>query len=509
LISKTISIYIRSLSSSRFDDAPKARGRQSRGGGGGGGGNGRGSTRAASPPSYTDSYYADDGGGGGIAVRLGALVAQARRADVRANIPAIFCVSGLSPVTRYVLRVEASNGDAVLPGHFRTLSPDPTALRIACFSCDKITVADHDRLWENLAARAERDEVDLFLHLGDQVYADSAYKVCAKVVKERGLDAARADREALVEHYRAIYRKTFTSPATARVYAAASHLMIWDDHELVNDWGTPDAHRDKSAGNVRYFLGGIARQAYCEYQKQLWDNVDTDELVRSGWDGTGTGAAAANGTGLDAHTHVYGTIGVLFLDLRGGRSFHHEPGFDMDFLGRAQWELIANALSNGGEFSACRAIIVASSIPLAYSSAIMSSAIGSTMPWVRDKMGFGLNRPEQSRLFAELQAWKDNMPGREIVAVAGDMHATCEGHVLRGGERLLTQVVCSPIANNPPQGFKFWWMRFMSARRLAFWGGQFTYRRTKEWDNARNYSILNVDTERRGGDLITWETIKG
>ena len=87
------------------------------------------------------------------------------------------------------------------------------------------------------------------------------------------------------------------------------------------------------------------------------------------------------------------------------------------------------------------------------------------------------------------------------------MHATCEGLVLRGGDPLLTQVVCSPIANRPPTGFKFWWMKFMSGRRLAFWGGEFTYRRTKEWVNKRNFTILRIDTERMKGNLIEWETI--
>ncbi len=46
--------------------------------------------------------------------------------------------------------------------------------------------------------------------------------------------------------------------------------------------------------------------------------------------------------------------------------------------------------------------------------------------------------------------------GREILALAGDMHASCEGHVTKGpgGAHLLTQVITSPIANRPPKGFK-------------------------------------------------------
>ena len=47
--------------------------------------------------------------------------------------------------------------------------------------------------------------------------------------------------------------------------------MLWDDHELRNDWGAFDKDRDPST--VNYQLGRAARRAYWYYQRQLWDDI--------------------------------------------------------------------------------------------------------------------------------------------------------------------------------------------------------------------------------------------
>ena len=49
--------------------------------------------------------------------------------------------------------------------------------------------------------------------------------------------------------------------------------MIWDDHEIRDDWGSRDERQDPGA---RRTIGRIARRVYREYQRQLW----TDETTR-------------------------------------------------------------------------------------------------------------------------------------------------------------------------------------------------------------------------------------
>ncbi len=80
---------------------------------------------------------------------------------------------------------------------------------------------------------------------------------------------------------------------------------------------------------MAYFLGNIARRAYYEYQKQLWEDISDDMETHL----------------VDSHVHVFGNIGVLFLDLRGGRSFHYDKNYSANFLGPAQWTMIDRALS--------------------------------------------------------------------------------------------------------------------------------------------------------------------
>ncbi len=134
---------------------------------------------------------------------------------------------------RYSAVFNAANGTD-LPATFMTHTEDPTHLRFAAFSCDKIKASNHDSHLANLLAAHKERPIDVFLHLGDQVYADDAYKDALKVVKKIGLRKARLEEEDnLVELYRKRYRETWNNKITRELLASGSHLMIWDDHELV------------------------------------------------------------------------------------------------------------------------------------------------------------------------------------------------------------------------------------------------------------------------------------
>lgn len=48
--------------------------------------------------------------------------------------------------------------------------------------------------------------------------------------------------------FQSYYRKTWTRPDVKRIMANCQHLMLWDDHELDNDWVRPNPCSETSLG---------------------------------------------------------------------------------------------------------------------------------------------------------------------------------------------------------------------------------------------------------------------
>jgi phosphodiesterase/alkaline phosphatase D-like protein len=81
----------------------------------------------------------------------------------------------------------------------------------------------------------DADRVDLIVRHGDQVYADDAFKASEKILKRHDIDDQKKN-ELILEAYKKIYRFTWNKDDVRRIYANCQHLMLWDDHELTNDW---------------------------------------------------------------------------------------------------------------------------------------------------------------------------------------------------------------------------------------------------------------------------------
>ncbi|MGB0536334.1 MAG: alkaline phosphatase D family protein [Alloalcanivorax venustensis] len=115
-------------------------------------------------------------------------------------------------------------------GHFRTAPASPRAPVSFLFGscCYRFVGLDHevedgraDRIFSRMADNAAASPTDFVLYGGDQVYADSTWKVAA----------ASSQRE-----YFDLYRQSFGQPNIRRLMANYNHHMILDDHEIENNW---------------------------------------------------------------------------------------------------------------------------------------------------------------------------------------------------------------------------------------------------------------------------------
>ena len=131
---------------------------------------------------------------------------------------------GLEPARWYWYRFTAL-GDRSAAGRTRTApAPDADAsLRFAIASCQRYD-AGHYAAWRQLAA----DAPDLVLFLGDYIYEYPSRT-----------DALRRHEGGLVttlEQYRARYATYKADPLLQAAHAAAPWLLVWDDHEVDNDY---------------------------------------------------------------------------------------------------------------------------------------------------------------------------------------------------------------------------------------------------------------------------------
>jgi alkaline phosphatase D len=94
-------------------------------------------------------------------------------------------------------------------------------------------------------------EPDFFIHLGDTIYAD------------------RNGTARLLPEFWAKYRGNRADPASQRLFASTSAYIIWDDHEVANDY------------EGFHPLGAIGRKAFFDYWPVRRNSGELDRLYRS------------------------------------------------------------------------------------------------------------------------------------------------------------------------------------------------------------------------------------
>jgi len=132
--------------------------------------------------------------------------------------------SGLEPGRTYWYRFEAL-GQRSASGCTRT-APAPDAavdLRFALASCQRFDHG-HYAAWRHVAG----SELDFVLFVGDYIYEYPSPPVAVRY-HEGG--AVRT-----LEQYRARYAQYKSDPALQAAHAAVPWLLVWDDHEVDNDY---------------------------------------------------------------------------------------------------------------------------------------------------------------------------------------------------------------------------------------------------------------------------------
>lgn len=379
-------------------------------------------------------------------------------------------------------RVWPEPGSPFPPGRIRTLPAGATRLRLALGSCRHPgSVRTHGQDALSAYARRLRGATEdawpsALLLVGDQVYADRPpEEVVAFARGRRDLDQPPHQEAADFEEYAMLYRHAWTGDEQVRwLLSTVPTLMIFDDHDIRDDWNTSYAWREAMRATPwwrRRIVGGLG--AYWVYQhlgNLTPDARAADPVYAAVREGAGDGGAVldafAERTDRDPSTTRWsyacelGRTRVVAVDSRCGRVL--ESGR------RAMLDEREQSWVDGQIRGDADHLLIISSLPYllpvavhygeAWNEALCRGVWGRWLVRASERLRqrFDLEHWAAFRgSFAELARGvlaaargERGDPPATITFLSGDVHFSYLARVVRPAvDTAINQVVCSPLRN--------------------------------------------------------------
>jgi hypothetical protein len=365
----------------------------------------------------------------------------------------VFRLSGLKADTDYTYRFAPEASSRPGPFHIRTSPVGLTNGSIAVISCNRWQLYRADPtstnlVWRDLLEQISKRGIQAVFHVGDQIYADEVWDAITNAHLERQQRRVtprseqekwcKTNRPYWVEAYRNLYRDTW-NPAypIAEVLASVPNLMIGDDHDIHDGYGS----RPTDFWLPHNRVAEVAFQVYREYQHPLNPPLASPLSRSLPW------------------TLRWPGIEVFAMDLRSDRKYDANPS---RIVGDEQWKALelwkdSRPAHDPGDPSSFGPItfLIASTPPLLFgkTDSPLYALIPDLLDDLRDQWVHGSNTDELEKLLRfcdQLGAEKRT----RVVILSGDIHIH---HLIRcskrpGNRLVLHQVTSSPVANTPVGG---------------------------------------------------------
>ncbi|WP_228639826.1 alkaline phosphatase D family protein [Microtetraspora sp. AC03309] len=315
---------------------------------------------------------------------------------------------------------------------------------------------------------------DLLVMLGDQVYADELSPDMKDFVAARRSDGPEEVVD--FEEYAELYRRAWSDPPVRWLMATVPTLMMFDDHDIRDDWNTSAAWRERMAG-VPWWRRRIVSGLGAYYVYQHLGNLTAEErgadpvlaALRAGDDGAALDAFAARADAEPAsvrwsYRRDIGSNRVIMLDSRCGRVLTPGARRIMDDDERAWLEESAT-----GDVDH---LIVGSSLPVllptgihhveSWNEAVCDGAWGRRAARWAERLrqlvdlehwaAFRGSFEHLARLLTGVASGERGRPPATVLLLSGDVHYSYLASVRpkrgrRDGRGRIHQIVCSPIRN--------------------------------------------------------------
>jgi hypothetical protein len=415
---------------------------------------------------------------------------------------AIVPIRGLEPGETYEYevaldgeRVWPEQGSDFPPSVIRTIHPD-RPLKIVFGSC-RVSVPheppytltrdedeEHGREIDALYALAQRmrerpREVwpHVLLLLGDQIYVDEdAPKTREFIRSRRDTSSPPGEEVADFEEYTRLYWESWGYPAIRWLFSTVGTAMIFDDHDVHDDWNTSEAWLEQMRRQPWWEERIVsALMSYWIYQhlgNLSLNEIDENELFRRVREADDAGPIlrefadeadhSVNGSRW-SYSRDLGRTRLIVLDSREGRVLDETPRKIVD---DKEWEWIEDRARGDIDH-----LLIADTLPVLLAPALHHLETwnehvcgGSWGQWLRglsEKVRRGLDLEHwaafsdsfrrMAGLLASVGAGERGRPPASIVMLAGDVHHAYLAEVAfrrRSGVKSdVYQAVCSPFRN--------------------------------------------------------------
>jgi hypothetical protein len=401
------------------------------------------------------------------------------------------------PLLAYEQRVRYDVDGAVYSFVAPAKGAAPTCAYTSCngFSDAKVIkrVREPNAMWRRMAERHGARAHHLLLMGGDQVYSDSMWDEVEALRTWRALPADVRDNAPFTETMRTqvdafffrLYLERWSQPAVAAMLAQTPTVMMWDDHDIFDGWGSyPDAQQHSPVYQGIY---AIARQYFRLFQLHAADDA----------------SVALRLPGQPAYNYALrvGDCAILVLDLRSERTTKR-------VMSEASWQAVYTWLD---EQHGCRHLFVMSSIPVVHPDFSTLETLLCALPGqqelqddLQDHWLSRSHRQERLRLIHRLLDWAAVRHTR-VTILSGDVHVGALG-VIESDRRdapanaaVINQLTSSGVVHPAPPAMALFYLehvgdrvetvdRGITASMYPFPGTSHRY------IGARNYLSLEPDT---------------
>lgn len=358
------------------------------------------------------------------------------------------------------------DGSLALDGHERdrwtfyvpALDEKPVFAYTSCngFSSSEILTKTEQpyAMWEAMQRQHYQQPFSLLMMGGDQLYADEIWSAvpelqrwCQLNKEERLTRTFNVTMQQQVERfYEKLYSERWSNAAMSLMLACIPSVMMWDDHDIFDGWGSYPASMQQCA--VYQGIYAIAKRYFELFQ------------IRS----------RANKSLIDHHADHYAFgfsfrhYHLLALDNRAERSREQ-------VMSDAQWQRLNQYLDNT---TSSGDLLLMSAVPVVYRDFSFTESAFDLTPWeeeltddLKDHWRAKEHQGERARLIMRLLSNAEKRTThqhRRTVILSGDVHLGCLGVIndSRQAENPLRihQVVSSGVVHTSPS--RIAWLGIMA-----------------------------------------------
>jgi len=390
-------------------------------------------------------------------------------------------------------------------------------LRICYGSCfgvhtlqDVNKVNNKNAMWKVLRRVHAEKPYHLFFLGGDQVYSDQVWEVVPelrewlnKSLKRRVQAPFTPEMEEQVrQFYFNIYLQMWSQPQPAAILSQIPTLMMWDDHDIFDGWGSYAPVLQECA--VFKGIYAQAREHFRLFQLQAQHDKDLGE------------ATTVLGKEGFTYAHRFGDLALVSLDLRSERTLIQvmSPETWNNLQAWMDGEFRDNQAFDTPNLKKCKHLLLMSGIPIVNADLTLLETALELRPGqqrmeddLRDQWLSRSHQQERLRLIHRLLEFSQES-GCRVTIVSGDAHLAFMGYIQSNRvitacaeANVINQLTSSAMVNLPPPAMVIYMMekllagkveevdRGITARLLKFPG---TSRRLL---GARNWLSLTLDEQ--------------